>query len=192
MGWAALGASALGAAAGASWMVSAAALFERFGAQDVAPMAVALAALRGWSVWASAIAPSAALVAVLHQQGRRADGATAVTWPDAAVAGAASLVVYACTALAVEVGAFVAWWGFGYGAASTFWRRFAETVTPSDLEYGVGLALAHGVLVAAAARTTAAAWTSRAWGLVPKLLAAGGAVLTLLFVEGIALGIALR
>jgi hypothetical protein len=115
-----------------------------------------------------------------------------VTWTDAAVAGAASIVAYACAAAAIEAGAFAAWWGFGYGAASTFWRRIVETATPSDLQYGVGLSLAHGVLVAAAARTTAAAWTSRAWGVVPKVLAAGGAVLVLLFIEGIALGVALR
>jgi hypothetical protein len=192
MGWAAVAASALGAVAGASWMGATAPAFERFGAQDVAPMAAALIALRGLSVWAGLIAPSVALVAVLDRSGRSAESPPPITTADAILAGTASLVVYACAALAILTGAFAAWWGFGYGAASTFWRRFAETATPADLEYGVGLSLAHGVLVAAAARTTTAVWTSRAWGLVPKLLTAGGAVLVLLYVEGVALGVALR
>jgi hypothetical protein len=191
MGWATAAAAALGAAAGASWMAAGASLFERFGAQEIAPMAVALVALRGWSVWGGLIAPAVALAGVLHRQGL-AEKPAPVTWVDVALAGATPLVVYACAALAIEVGAFAAWWGFGYGAAPTFWRRFAETAALSDLELGVGLSLAHGVLVAAAARTTASAWTSRAWGLVPKLLAAGGGALVLLFVEGIALGVALR
>jgi hypothetical protein len=166
--------------------------FERFGVQDVAPSVAALVALRGPSVWAGLIAPSVALVAVLDRIGRSVEAPPPITAADACVAGAASLVVYACAAFAILAGAFAAWWGFGHGAAPTFWRRFAEFATPADLEYGVGLSLAHGVLVAAAARTTTAVWTSRAWGLVPKLLAAGGAVLVLLYVEGVALGVALR
>jgi hypothetical protein len=195
----ALAAGVVGVVAGAGWMASSASLFERYGVQDIAPMVVALASLRGWSVWGSILAPAVVLAAVLHREGARApasasapardgdEGPGVPELADAALAGASSLVVYACMAFAILVGALAAWSLFGFGAPGVFWRRFAETVMPADLELGVGLSLAHGVIVAALARTTARVWTSRAWGLVPKLLAAGGGAIALLFVEGILL-----
>jgi hypothetical protein len=155
---------------------------RRFGAQEFLPMVVGLIALRGWSVWGAALLPPITLVVLLHRVGAR--GAHVVDGRGAAMVVVAALAVYACMVVTIAAGAYSMWSALGLGTTGAFVRGLTEAARPGDLAVGVVASTVYGALAGVGARTTAQMWLSQRWGLVPKLLAVGGAFGALLLTEG--------
>jgi len=162
---------------------------RRFGGMEYVPRIVGLAMTRSWGPSCAVLIASLTAVVTLHRAGRRASGPITIAHARVYLVAAAYPLLYVVIATLGLLGALLAWLAESSWTTNEFFTYLSETLTWSDIAYGLATAAVSGLLVTWLLQRGANWLIAKKRGIVVKLVVGYSVVQVFLLVYWLFVGI---